>query len=144
MKFTIGKLAKQANVTIETIRYYQRKGLLDEPIKPDTGYRLYPSEAISRIQFIKRAQLCGFALKEILELISLDSGHCSDVQKVAEKKRLQIDDQIKNLTALRDVLDSLVQGCKNNPSIEHCSLIDTLSNNTYINTEPHKKNINPS
>ncbi len=144
MKLTIGKLAKQANVTIETIRYYQRKGLLDEPIKPATGYRLYPSEAIFRIQFIKRAQLCGFALKEILELLSLDSGHCSDVQKVAETKRQQIDNQIKNLMALRDVLDSLVQGCQNNPSIEHCSLIDTLSNNTSINTGPYKNNIKPS
>ena len=130
MKLTIGKLAKQANVTIETIRYYQRKGLLDEPIKPATGYRLYPSEAIFKIQFIKRAQLCGFSLKEILELISLDSGHCSDVKKIAEKKRQQIDDQIKDLTALRDVLDSLVQGCENNTSVQHCSLIDTLSKNS--------------
>ena len=130
MKLTIGKLAKQANVTIETIRYYQRKGLLDEPIKPATGYRLYPSEAIFKIQFIKRAQLCGFSLKEILELISLDSGHCSDVKKIAEKKRQQIDDQIKDLTALRDVLDGLVQGCENNTSVQHCSLIDTLSKNS--------------
>ena len=130
MKLTIGKLAKQANVTIETIRYYQRKGLLDEPIKPATGYRLYPSEAIFKIQFIKRAQLCGFSLKEILELLSLDSGHCSDVKKIAEKKRQQIDDQIKDLTALRDVLDGLVQGCENNTSVQHCSLIDTLSKNS--------------
>lgn len=134
MKLTIGKLAKQANVTIETIRYYQRKGLLDEPVKPATGYRLYPSEAISRIQFIKRAQLCGFALKEILELLSMDSGHCTDVRKMAEQKRQQIDDQIKDLTALRDVLDSLVQGCQNNPSLERCSLIDTLSKKPSIDT----------
>ena len=69
MKLTIGKLAKQSNVTIETIRYYQRKGLLVEPTKPDIGYRLYPPEDIFRIQFIKRAQLCGFSLKEISELI---------------------------------------------------------------------------
>lgn len=138
MKLTIGKLAKQAKVTIETIRYYQRKGLLDEPIKPVTGYRVYPSAAIFRIQFIKRAQLCGFSLKEILELLSLDSEHCSDVQKVAEIKRRQIDEQIKSLMALRDELDGLVQGCQNNPSKEHCSLIDTLSNNTSINTEQKK------
>ena len=134
MKLTIGKLAKQANVTIETIRYYQRKGLLDEPVKPATGYRLYPPEAISRIQFIKRAQLCGFALKEILELLSMDSGHCTDVRKMAEQKRQQIDDQIKDLSALRDVLDNLVQGCQNNPSLEHCSLIDTLSKKPSIDT----------
>ena len=127
MKLTVGKLAKQANVTIETIRYYQRIGLLEEPTKPATGYRLYPSECISRIQFIKRAQSCGFALKEILELITMDSGHCADVQKMAEKKLQQIDAQIKDLTNLRTELDRLVKGCKTNQSIEHCSLIDTLS-----------------
>jgi MerR family mercuric resistance operon transcriptional regulator len=69
MTLTIGKLAKQANVTIETIRYYQRKGLLIEPEKPATGYRQYPPEAIARIQFIKRAQQSGFTLKEIAELL---------------------------------------------------------------------------
>ena len=135
MKLTIGKLAKQSNVTIETIRYYQRKGLLDEPIKPATGYRLYPSEAIFRIQFIKRAQLCGFSLQEISELLLLDSGHCSDVQKIAKKKRQQVDNQIKDLTVLRDVLDKLVQGCEKNTSTEHCSLIDTLSKKTSSNTK---------
>ena len=126
-----------------TIGYYQRKRLLDEPIKPATGYRLYPSEAIFKIQFIKRAQLCGFSLKEILELLSLDSGHCSDVKKIAEKKRQQIDDQIKDLTALRDVLDGLVQGCENNTSVQHCSLIDTLSKKRSV-TFKHKANVKKS
>jgi len=128
MKLTIGKLAKQANVTIETIRYYQRKGLINEPTKPAIGYRLYPSEAIARIQFIKRAQQSGFTLKEILELLSLDGEHCADIQKMAEQKRQQIDDQLKDLTALRNVLDSLVKGCQQDQSSQHCSLIDALSN----------------
>ena len=128
MFLTIGKLAKQAGVTIETIRYYQRKGLLIEPDKPATGYRQYPSDAIAKIRFIKRAQQSGFTLKEISELLSLDSGHCEDVRKMAEQKRRQIDEQIKDLTALRNVLDNLVQGCQNDPSTEHCSLINALSN----------------
>ena len=127
MKLTIGNLAKQSDVTIETIRYYQRKGLLIEPEKPVSGYRQYPSEAIARIRFIKRAQQSGFTLKEILELLSLDSGHCEDVRKMAEQKRQQIDDQIKDLTALRTGLESLVKGCHEEASAEHCSLIDTLS-----------------
>ncbi len=127
MKLTIGKLAKQAGVTIETIRYYQRKGLLIEPEKHANSYREYPFEAIARIRFIKRAQLSGFTLKEILELLSLDSEHCVDVRKMAEQKRLQIDGQIKDLTSLRNVLDSLVKGCKDDPSTNHCSLIDSLS-----------------
>jgi MerR family mercuric resistance operon transcriptional regulator len=128
MTLTIGKLAKQANVTIETIRYYQRKGLLTEPEKPTIGYRQYPPDAVARIQFIKRAQQSGFTLKEIAELLSLDGEHCKDVQKMAEQKRQQIDEQLKDLTALRNVLDSLVKGCQQDKSTDHCSLIDAFSN----------------
>lgn len=128
MTLTIGKLAKQANVTIETIRYYQRKGLLIEPTKPAIGYREYPSEAIFRLRFIKHAQQSGFTLKEIAELLSLDGGHCKDVQQLAEKKRHQIDEQIKDLSALRKVLDNLVKGCQQDQSTHHCSLIDALYN----------------
>ncbi|MEE9355763.1 MAG: MerR family transcriptional regulator [Methylococcaceae bacterium] len=127
MLLTIGKLAKQSGVTIETIRYYQRKELLMEPAKPATGYRQYPSDAIARIQFIKRAQQSGFTLQEISELLLLDSGHCEDIRKIAEQKRQQIDNQLKDLTALRNVLDKLVKGCQDDSSSEHCSLIDALS-----------------
>ncbi len=127
MNLTIGKLAKQANVTLETIRYYQRKGLLVEPDKPMRGYRHYPADAISRIRFIKRAQQSGFTLKEISELLLLDSEHCQDVQTMAEQKRQQIDEQIQDLTALRNVLDRLVKGCQQDQSTQHCSLIDALS-----------------
>ena len=128
MNLTIGKLAKQANVTIETIRYYQRKGLLVEPDKPATGYRLYPPDAIARLRFIKRAQQSGFTLKEIAELLSLDGEHCEDVQQMAEQKRQQIDEQLKDLTALRHALDALVKGCQQDKSTDHCSLIDAFSN----------------
>ncbi len=127
MQLTIGKLAIQAEVTIETIRYYQRIGLLAEPEKPSNGYRLYTSDATNRIRFIKRAQQAGFTLKEIAELLSFDGSHCSDVQKIAEHKCQQIDTQIKDLTALRNVLDSLVKRCQADASTERCSLIDALS-----------------
>jgi MerR family mercuric resistance operon transcriptional regulator len=129
MKLTIGNLAKQAEVTVETIRYYQRIGLLDQPGKSGSGYRHYPSHAITRIRFIKRAQQAGFTLKEIAQLLSLDDDHCADVRKIAEQKCLQIDAQIKDLTALRNVLDALVKRCRSNSSAERCSLIDALSNN---------------
>lgn len=128
MKLTIGKLAKQAEVTVETIRYYQRIGMLDEPGKPGSGYRHYPSNAIARIRFIKRAQQAGFTLKEIAELLSLDGTHCADVRKIAEQKCQQIDAQIKDLMALRNALDALVKRCQSDSSAEHCSLIDALSN----------------
>ena len=96
--------------------------------KPATGYRHYPPQAIARIRFIKRAQHSGFSLKEISELLSLDSGHCEDIQKMAELKHKQINQQIRDLTALRSVLEQLIQGCQDDQSTEHCSLINALSN----------------
>lgn len=130
MPLTIGKLAKQAGVTIETIRYYQRKGLLEEPKKPVMGYRQYPQEAIARIRFIKRAQQTGFTLKEILELLALDSDRCQDVQQLASEKLTQIENQINDLSRLREVLHELVNACTSNVSTEHCSLIDALSHDS--------------
>ena len=129
---TIGKLAKQAGVTVETIRYYQRICMLNEPTKAQGSYRLYPPDAIVKIRFIKRAKQAGFALKEIAELLSFDGTHCSDVQKIAEQKCQQIEAQIKDLTALRNVLVSLVNRCQTDASTERCSLIDALSNETDI------------
>ena len=132
MKLTIGKLAKQAEVTVETIRHYQRIGLLNEPAKAQDSYRHYPPDAIGRIRFIKRAQQAGFTLKEIAELLSFDGTHCAEVRKIAELKCQQIDAQIKDLTTLRSILDSLVKRCQTDASTEHCSLIDALSNETAI------------
>lgn len=132
MSFTIGKLAKQAEVTIETIRYYQRIGLLDEPDKYRSSYRHYPSDAIARIRFIKRAQQAGFTIKEIAELLSLDGTHCAEVRKIAEQKCQQIDVQIKDLIALRQVLNNLVKGCQSDSSKEYCSLIEALSKDSDI------------
>ncbi len=127
MKLTIGKLAQKSNVTVETIRHYQRKKLLSEPDKPANGFRQYPIETIARIRFIKHAQQSGFSLKEISELLSLDDNYCSDVQKIAEQKLQKIDEQINSLTIIRNILDTLVQGCHSNSSEKRCSLIKSIS-----------------
>lgn len=127
MQLTIGKLAKQAEVSIETVRYYQRIGLLQIPEKPNVGYRHYPPDTIDKIQFIKRAQQAGFTLKETARLLTLDGTHCEEVRKLAEQKCQQIDNQIRNLTALRHTLGNLVTCCHTNTSTERCSLIDALS-----------------
>lgn len=124
---TIGRLAKNANVTIETIRYYQRKGLLTEPDKPTTGYRQYPTEAIARIKFIKSAQQAGFTLKEIAELLALDNQHCDEVRQLAEQKHQQIQEQIKNLQLLCNSLEHLIEGCLDTGSTGHCALIAAFS-----------------
>lgn len=126
MILTIGKLAKQTEVTIETIRHYQRIGLLAEPKKPDSGYRCYSADAVARIRSIKRAQQAGFTLKEIAALLSLDGEHCADVRQLAEQKCRQIDQQIEDLTALRQVLATLVNGCQQTASSERCAILDAF------------------
>ncbi|MGZ5054730.1 MAG: MerR family transcriptional regulator [Methylobacter sp.] len=131
---TIGKLAKQTDVTIETIRHYQRIGLLAEPEKPDSGYRHYPADAVTKIRFIKRAQQAGFTLKEIATLLSLDGVHCADVRQLAEQKCQQIDEQIKDLIVLRQTLDTLVNSCQQTASFERCAILDAFS--VDVSTKP--------
>jgi MerR family mercuric resistance operon transcriptional regulator len=127
MALTIGKLAQLAEVNVETIRYYERIGLLNRPVKPFGGFRTYPSESARRIRFIKRAQQLGFSLKEVSELLLLGEGQCDRVRILAEQKRERIASRINDLTAMRAVLDELIECCLNERSTQHCSLIDSLS-----------------
>ncbi len=124
---TIGFLAREADVNIETIRYYQRVGLIQEPEKPVSGYRVYPLETIDRITFIKRAKNLGFSLKEIIELLELGDGRCGDVRHHAEDKLRQIDTQIKDLKKLRKTLDILIKTCQIDTDKAHCPIVETLT-----------------
>lgn len=125
--FTIGQLARAANVNVETIRYYQRLGIIDEPAKPANGYRIYPEKTIDRIHFIKRAQQLGFSLQEIAELLQLGDGHCTDVRQRAQEKQARIDAQINDLQKLRKTLAQLIKACQSNQQDEHCPIIETLT-----------------
>lgn len=125
--FTIGQLARNADVNVETIRYYQRIGLLQEPEKPMQGYRRYPAEMADRIRFIKRAQRLGFQLQEIAELLALSDGRCSDVRTRAEQKRGQIVAQIQDLEAMRATLDALIDACRAGAISHPCPIVETLS-----------------
>ena len=124
---TIGLLAKAAEVNLETVRYYQRIGLINEPVKPSQGYRIYPEETLSRIKFIKRAQQLGFSLQEIQELLELGDGHCDDIRLRAEQKQTQIDKQIKDLNKLRSTLADLINSCHKSTKANHCAIVDTLT-----------------
>lgn len=126
---TIGFLAKAADVNIETIRYYQRIALINEPDKPVNGYRTYPTETLTRIKFIKRAQQLGFSLLEIEELLKLGEGHCADVKQLAEEKRKQVDGQIKDLQKLRKTLSQLITRCKSGDDNSQCAIVETLTAN---------------
>ncbi|MCY7296810.1 MerR family transcriptional regulator [Alteromonas sp. a30] len=124
--YTISKLAKEANVGVETIRFYERKGLLEQPIKPIQGYRQYTEQALSRVLFIKRAQYLGFTLAEISSLLILSASNCEDVQQLAEQKLAVIEDKLRDLLNLKESLVSLVSDCKNNPSDKDCPIIQSL------------------
>lgn len=126
---TIGFLAKSAEVNVETIRYYQRVGLITEPDKPAQGYRIYPSETLKRIKFIKRAQQLGFSLSEIDDLLQLGEGKCADVRQRAEEKRSHIDKQIKDLHNLRNTLSELISACQSESGNSHCAIVETLAAN---------------
>jgi MerR family mercuric resistance operon transcriptional regulator len=109
---TIGKLAEQAGVNVETIRYYQRRGLLDEPKKPLGGYRRYPSDTAKRVRFIKRAQGLGFTLEEVVGLLRLDAvGACAETRELATHKLALIDEKLAGLRTMRDDLSALVAKC---------------------------------
>lgn len=123
---TIGRLAKLVGVNVETVRYYQRIGLIDEPVTPFNGYRKYPRKTAENIIFIKRAQRLGFSLKEIADLLKIGDGHCDDVRVRAEKKRNKIEQQIRDLQALSGTLDQLICECKSGSNGLHCPIVETL------------------
>ena len=123
---TIGGLAKAAAVNVETIRYYQRRSLVQEPSKPPGGYRRYPPSAVSRVRFIKRAQQLGFTLEEIAELLRLeDRQSCLETRLLAERKLGSIEKRIADLTRMERILKGLIAECGGDP--RSCPIIATLS-----------------
>lgn len=123
--FTIGALARAAGVHIETIRYYQRRGLLPQPPKPPGGFRSYPTDTLQRLRFIKRAQHLGFTLREIADLLRLGDGNCRQTRALAESKRADIDGRIRDLKQIQRTLVRLIRACATNPRTR-CPMIHSL------------------
>lgn len=127
-ELTIGKLAESAGVSIETIRYYQRRGLLDEPSKPLGGHRRYAPEQARRVRFIKRAQALGFTLEEVGALLTLDAARvCDETRALAVRKLGLIERKMADLAAMRQALGGLVQQCDAGDGHETCPIIDVLA-----------------
>jgi MerR family mercuric resistance operon transcriptional regulator len=125
---TIGALARTAGVNVETIRYYQRIGLIIEPPKPPQGYRHYPLATAHRIMFIKRAQELGFTLSEVADLLSLNERECKEARIIAENKYAAIQQRINDLTAMQIELGRLIKSCRENrENQDHCAIIETLT-----------------
>ena len=126
-ELTIGRLAALACVNVETIRYYQRRGLLDEPRKPLGGHRHYPPAAAKRIRFIKRAQALGFTLEEIASLLRLEvADGCAETRELAERKVALIERKLVDLTAMRDALAALMRQCDTGKAEAACPIIQAL------------------
>lgn len=123
---TIGKLASAAGVIVETIRYYQRIGLIEQPQKPAYGFRYYPQDAVDRVRFIKRAQQLGFSLDEVRELLALDAGRCDDARRLAADKLTQIGARIAALQALQHTLQVMMKACKRKEVNLKCPIIAAL------------------
>ena len=124
----IGRLAANAGVNVETIRYYQRRGLLSEPDKPLNGHRRYPAASAKRVRFIKRAQVLGFTLEEIAGLLQLDVAHaCAETRDLGERKLRIIDQKLADLNAMRKALATLMRQCDSIDGTGACPIINALA-----------------
>ena len=124
----IGQLAKQAGVAIDTVRYYERSGLLAPAARLASGYRRYGSAELKRLRFIRRAKALGFSLEDIAELLSLgERSDVASIRAVAARKQAQVDARIAELERVRDGLHTLVAACPGHGRAEACPILNALS-----------------
>ncbi|MBW8040247.1 MAG: MerR family transcriptional regulator [Planctomycetes bacterium] len=126
---SIGQVALQTGVGVETVRFYERRGLLEKPPRKESGYRQYPPEAILRLRFIKKAKEVGFSLKEIKELLWLRldaTATCEDVKSRAEAKMLDIEQKIQGLQKMKQALTDLTAACSEGGPVSECPILQML------------------
>lgn len=126
---TISELAKACGVGVETVRYYERRGLLPDPRPRKVGYRDFDADDVRRLSFIKQAQALGFTLKEVEELLALRVSRtttCSDVRALAEAKLEDIDEKLRTLRSFKRALGRLVEQCGDTDLQSHCPILDAL------------------
>jgi MerR family Zn(II)-responsive transcriptional regulator of zntA len=134
---TIGAVAQKAQVSTDSLRYYEREGLIRPAAKSAAGYRLYTEEAIRRVAFIKQAQQCGFSLgeiRELLELRSADDACCDDIYRVSVAKKLQLERKIRALAAMSQALTRLIEMCSHDrKSLDECPILGALEAGLAVN-----------
>ena len=126
---TIGKAAREAGVNIETVRFYERRGLIERPPKGE-GYRAYTPVQVARIRFIKEAQQIGFSLREIADLLALradPAADCSEVRRQAVAKLDEVERKIGQLRAVGAALETLIAACPGRGALQACSIMDVLT-----------------
>jgi MerR family mercuric resistance operon transcriptional regulator len=124
---TIGGLAEAAGVNVETIRFYQRKGLMQEPDRPHGGIRRYAGTDLERVRFIKSAQRLGFSLDEVGDLLKLEDGsHCTEAREQAERKLADVRTKLADLHRIEATLTTLIEQCCTAKGEVRCPLIESL------------------
>jgi MerR family copper efflux transcriptional regulator len=134
-QFTIGRLAKKAGVGIDTVRFYERRGLLPQPQRTPSCYRLYNEDTINRIRFVRKAKRLGFTLDEIEGLLKLQDqgGQKSEVKAITTRKLEQIEAKIADLARMRTVLETLATECSGKGSVSTCPIIDAIASDEASN-----------
>jgi MerR family mercuric resistance operon transcriptional regulator len=127
LALTIGALARAADVGVETVRFYQRRGLLPEPARPHGSVRRYGHAAVARLRFVRRSQQLGFSLDEVAELLRLEDGtHCNEARTLAESKLADVRRKLEDLQRIERALDELVDRCSATRGKVKCPLITGL------------------
>ncbi len=132
---TIGQVARQAGVGVETVRFYERRGLIEDPPRRESGYRQYTGDIIPRLRFIKRAKELGFSLKEIQALLELQrtpGTTCAEIKQRSEEKIRDIEGKIRDLKAMLSVLQSLTASCKGSGPLAGCPILEALKRENGI------------
>ena len=135
---TIGAVAKRAGVGVETIRFYERQGLIEQPQKPVEGFRRYPDDVVMRIRFIRQAKKLGFSLQEISELLDLSLApeqNCAQIRLRAEAKISVIGSKIEALDKIKKVLSQLVVACNTQNQRKRCPIIESIIEESSIEGE---------
>jgi Hg(II)-responsive transcriptional regulator len=136
---TIGQVARRTGVGVETVRFYERQGLLEEPAREASGYRQYPEDAVARLRFIRRAKELGFTLREIKDLLALrlDPGATrADVRKRAEAKIADIEARVRDLQRMREALLRLTAACAGHGPVSGCPILEALNRPGEDNGSP--------
>ena len=126
---TIGKVADMSGISVETVRFYERKGLIEEPPRKESGYRQYPVDTVNRLLFIRRAKELGFSLEEIKDLLHLKidpSSTCEQVKAKAEEKIASIEEKVNALNRMKEVLLQLTEDCPGEVGISDCPILYSL------------------
>lgn len=131
IQFTIGQLARMGGVNVQTVRFYERQGILEPILRKESGYRLYNADSLKRLHFIRQAKDLGFSLKEIQSLLTLrvrTASRCDQVRQKAQEKLHGVREKIKHLQNLERNLKRLVRDCKRRVISDSCPILEKMEN----------------